>query len=590
DPRLIRAEDFDPSTGSISSSELIYQEDVELRVTMPDDPKIAKLRVYYPQWDGTNFSLELMGEIELTQEQEISPSSIEISSVVPVTTILNNGDSANRIDLSILGDGYTASELSQYASDVQNAIDGLFDSEPFKEYQNYFNVHRLDVTSNESGADHPSDTPPKYKDTALDATYNCAGIERMICVNHGKVNNILFDSVQPNQRDMVLILVNDTKYGGSGGSFAVASIHNSVIELVLHELGHSFGLLADEYDYGNCYNAFEPWQPNVTKEINRHLIKWNVGGGPPTGWIDLATPIPTFGSIPGVPGLYEGAKYCRTGLYRPTYNSKMRSLWRPFEQINEEQLIKRIYHFVSPLDSSRPVNTHITLQKGQNQNFEANVLNPLNHSLNIEWMVDGEYISSGSDFTLNSTALSLGNHAVEVIISDQTTKVRYDPNNVLKEIRSWEVKVDPLNTVQFTLASYSVAENGGQVSIIATRVGDSNGAISVNYATSDNTATAGSDYTATSGTLNWADGDATDKSFTITISDDGKSEGPETFTITLYDPVSGESLDNAIVTISDNDTTIVNLVKFTATALETGVVLEWQTVSEIDTEGFYILR
>ena len=72
-------------------------------------------------------------------------------------------------------------------------------------------------------------------------------------------------------------------------------------------------------------------------------IKWNQ-------WIDAATPVPTFSTVNGVPGLYEGAAYCDTGLYRPTFDSKMRSLNRPFEAINTEQLLKRIYNLVDPID------------------------------------------------------------------------------------------------------------------------------------------------------------------------------------------------------------------------------------------------
>lgn len=89
-----------------------------------------------------------------------------------VTTIRDNGDPANRVDFVILGDGYTASEMSKYAADIENMVTNFFSEEPFKEYQNYFNVHRVDVISNESGADHPE--LGIYKDTAFDATYNCA--------------------------------------------------------------------------------------------------------------------------------------------------------------------------------------------------------------------------------------------------------------------------------------------------------------------------------------------------------------------------------------------------------------------------------
>ena len=354
----------------------------------------------------------------------------------PVTTIRDNGDPANRVDFVILGDGYMSDEMIKYANDVENAVNEFFNQEPFREYQKYFNVHRVDVISNESGADHP---PESYKDTAFDAIYS----GRLLSVSPSKVNTVLSNSINPDQRDMILVIVNDITYGGSGGYLAVASTHPSCIELVLHEIGHSFGLLGDEYDYGTCSVTVEPSQPNVTMETNRDLIKWNIGGGPPTGWIDLATPIPTLSTSNGIPGLYEGARYCSFGVYRPTYNSKMRSLYFPFEQINEEQLIKRVYNWVSPLDSSNPSESEVTLQADEIQLFQVEVLEPLTHALDVEWYVDDQYQSNGLEFTFDSNSFEQGIHTVEVAIGDSTSKVRYDPANVLTAQKSWTVSVMP---------------------------------------------------------------------------------------------------------------------------------------------------
>lgn len=362
----------------------------------------------------------------------------------PVTTIRNNGSSANRIDLVILGDGYTNAELGKYATDAEKAVQGFFAQEPFKEYQKYFNVQRVDVTSAESGADHPENNPPISKNTAFDATYNCGNIARLICVNVSKVQTVLNNSVAANQRDIVLVLVNDTKYGGSGGSVTVASLDPAVIEIVLHELGHSFGLLADEYDYTPppCDKTVEPPEANATREKNRNRIKWNAGNGPPTGWIDPSTPIPTTSTNPGAPGLYEGAKYCGTGLFRPTYNSKMRTLGPPFEQINEEQLIKRVYNWVSPIDSSSPSSSNITLAPGKNQAFQVTVPKPNTHSLSVKWYVDKLPVAEGLTFTFNSAKFKAGPHTVQVVVEDPTSKVRNDLGDVLREQKTWNITVN----------------------------------------------------------------------------------------------------------------------------------------------------
>src|SRR5215218_1890976 len=79
----------------------------------------------------------------------------QLSSAEPFETIINNGSAVNRVDIAILGDGYTSSQMGKYRNDVQAAMTQFFNIEPFREYRNFFNVHRIDVVSSQSGADHP---------------------------------------------------------------------------------------------------------------------------------------------------------------------------------------------------------------------------------------------------------------------------------------------------------------------------------------------------------------------------------------------------------------------------------------------------
>ena len=174
-------------------------------------------------------------------------------------------------------------------------------------------------------------------------------------------------------------------------------------------------------------------------QTQRALIKWNI-------WIDSSTPIPTLTTLPGIPGLYEGAQYCDNGLFRPTYNSKMRSLGVPFEQINTEQLIKRIYNLVSPLDDSTPVSSDVSLAQGQRQVFDVATPAPLTHALMVTWFVDGQPQGTESIFTLETTTLAVGSHTVEVVVEDTTTMVLNDPGQLLIEHRIWNVTVTPPDT------------------------------------------------------------------------------------------------------------------------------------------------
>ena len=355
-------------------------------------------------------------------------------------TIVNNGSASNRVDITILGDGYTAAEMQKYREDVQALMNQFFNNDPFREYRNFFNVHRIDVISNQSGADHPERFPASFVDTALDATYNCNATERLICIDFSKANTIVGSSVAPAQRDIVFVIVNDPAYGGSGGAIAVTSTHPEVVELVLHELGHSFGLLTDEYGGPpppSCNNTMEPFAANATRATDRALIKWN-------HWIDASTPVPTVMALRGVPGLFQGAAYCDAGLYRPTLDSKMRNLGRPYEQINTEQLIKRIYNLVSPIDASQPSQTDITLTETQSQTFSVATLMTFSETVKVDWYLDGVFQSTGAEFTINK--LSSGAHVVEAVVKDTTPMVRKDTESLLIELRMWNVTVNDLPT------------------------------------------------------------------------------------------------------------------------------------------------
>jgi hypothetical protein len=243
--------------------------------------------------------------------------------------------------------------------------------------------------------------------------------------------------VPPSQRDLILVIVNDPEYGGSGGSIAVASTDVLAAELILHETGHTFAFLADEYTSQppSCFDLFEPSEANATKQTIRDLIKW-------TAWIDFATPVPTNDENPGIPGLYQGAKYCPTTLYRPTFNSKMRSLSVPYEQINTEQFIKRFYDFARPIDSQLPASSEISLTQGHSQEFHIVTPQPATHSLDITWVLDGQQVATGAVYTLLSGGLSQGIHSLTATVDDPTPAVRIDPQSRLTQQTTWTIAVN----------------------------------------------------------------------------------------------------------------------------------------------------
>jgi IgA Peptidase M64 len=343
-----------------------------------------------------------------------------------VSTLINNGPSSNRIDISIVGDGYTNAELANYATHVNNFLPTFFAESPFDKYASFFNVHRVDVVSNQSGVDNDP-TQGVMKNTALDMAYWGFGIERLLVIDTAKAATAAASAPDV---DQVLALANSTKYGGAGyaannlGTFA--GNNSSAIDVALHEFGHSFADLADEYDYadGATYTGPEFTEPNVSiktaAQIQSTQTKWH-------RWLPEAN-VDSF----------EGAAYKQFGVYRPTSNSMMRSLGQPFEQVNTEQIIVSAYKTVQPIDSATAAGTYSAAKI-----LVVDPVDPIGHQLSIQWILNGNPIAGATGKTLDVSLLNLpaGAHTISVKVVDNTPLVR-DPvlrNTWMTETRSWTI-------------------------------------------------------------------------------------------------------------------------------------------------------
>lgn len=366
------------------------------------------------------------------------------------------------LDIAILGDGFTAAEQPQYRALVQNLIQAMIAQDPFKEYQRFINFHRVDVISNQSGTDYGDAACTTldpysahcFKDTALDSGFTFPD-KRSMRVDTNKVATALANSLGPpnnSMYDAAVVLVNSTKYGGSAGAFAgIVSIFNGHADGALHELGHTFAHLGDEYGSPGppapapppCVYVNEFQEPNLTAQPVLFQpqndpgqdYKWNY-------WIPPGTPIPTLG-VQNPVGVWEGAAYCNQGAWRPHYESKMRSITYPFGVVNTEVLAKRIYTFAPIVAATNPVvGATVAVPRGQPQSFSIFPLaSPISHGFKIRWSVGGVVAAEGMFFTLNTERLSVGRHTVTAVIFDQTGFVRRDPTNLLNEELSWTVDV-----------------------------------------------------------------------------------------------------------------------------------------------------
>ena len=291
--------------------------------------------------------------------------------VIGRTKILDNGSPAARWNLVLLSDGYRATEMAQYATDAQNFVNSLVATPPFSDsylfgrrLHDAINVYRVDVSSTDSGADDPvpcggtGAMPATY----FDASFCNSGVQRLLIVNNATALNVA--TTQVPQVHMVMVMVNSSIYGGSGGSVATFSKAPSANEIALHEMGHTAFGLADEYEYwAGCgetghdhHPAIEPTEPNVTIDSNRATNKWR-------DLIAASTPMPTTNNADcsqcdpqpspvaaGTVGAFEGAHYYHCDSFRPEFNCKMRALGFPFCAVCQRVIRRRLEPHLPPFN------------------------------------------------------------------------------------------------------------------------------------------------------------------------------------------------------------------------------------------------
>ena len=365
-------------------------------------------------------------------------------------TVENNGPRSQRINIVFLSEGYTAAELPSFAGHVNTAVNYLFSRQPWMQYRSYCNVFRIEIASNQSGCDNG--TAGGTRDTYFNCGFNTVSVPQLLTiegVGPGRAYTLLNQHVP--EYHIPVVIVNDVKYGGSGGPLSVASIHSQSAMVVEHEIGHSFANLADEYDID--YPGYFPSEkPNNTAQTVRHLIKWNI-------WIDAATPVPTpeTAAYDSLVGLFEGSMYRTTGWYRPHNNSLMRSLNRPVGNVNREQFVLSIYSNVDPVDAWSPAGTIFSVNSFQRLNFAVTPKQPTIGAMQTRWFVDNQLLAGETAPTLEviSDVLGNGTHTVKAQVSDLTAFVRNDPSQLLYHDVSWMISLS--NQLPATLAGWRSA-------------------------------------------------------------------------------------------------------------------------------------
>jgi len=255
-----------------------------------------------------------------------------------VTEVLRNGSNGAKLNLVIIGDGFTAADQAAYNTHVTNLVKNLFSKDLYDETMDAYNIYRINVNSAQSGVTkvNASGTVTTARNTALD--YRYSGIWDRCWMEPGpntatRLNDLLTTLVP--QYNYVFIILNETGFGGcaGGGKLAItrgADDNDPGWSTAAHEMGHMVGLLADEYTV-NCdnYTSEEPAQVNVTKNTNRATLK-----GEWKNFVPASRPVPTISGCSAAnpagndtdedAGVFEGAQYTGLGKFRPAYNCRMK--------------------------------------------------------------------------------------------------------------------------------------------------------------------------------------------------------------------------------------------------------------------------
>lgn len=282
--------------------------------------------------------------VRASLKHRIDPNDILIRPLKPThgyRQILGGGNFESRIDIVIVGDGYTREESAKFYSDAARVSGQLMKHEPFASNAGRFNFVALALDSEESGVSEPG--RGRWKNTALSSHYDTFYQDRYLTSSNMRT---LYDALAGVPFEHVIILVNTPRYGGGGiyNSLTVAAADNPTTGVVLvHEFGHAFAGLADEYAYddeqaGTYPGDIEPWEPNITT-LTDFGSKWQ--DMVPEG-VKIPTPVDEMEKRPDIRriwntlpagvqeelnrkvGVYEGGGYRSKGIYRPVQECRMR--------------------------------------------------------------------------------------------------------------------------------------------------------------------------------------------------------------------------------------------------------------------------
>lgn len=343
DPFRSEAETYGDDESSQLDYAILKEPEVEFSILVPDpgfvftleivnNPLQPEIPIYRLARQSFVFTID---PEELILPPMVVSREVEHGAIIGVEKIVDHGPDNKCWTICILAEGYRADEMPKFVSDTLKFIDRFKSFKPFDEFWHRTNVYIVKVSSTDSGADLPAQcqdgAPPVNVNTYFNASFcGAVGNKRLLVVDQRTAKKV-WDNMIP-QAHVTFAMVNSTIYGGSGGNVPVFSTNGSAALIGIHELGHSFFKLADEYETPYINDNPDNY-PNLTSKMQLAQIKWK-------DLIAPATPIPTSRNfcagdpfahpVPdGTVGLFEGGLYQSCNVFRPEKNCLMRTLTKP---------------------------------------------------------------------------------------------------------------------------------------------------------------------------------------------------------------------------------------------------------------------
>jgi len=351
--------------------------------------------------------------------------------VIGTETLWRSGSSEQRLDIALVGDGYTEAEQAQWREDADDLSAALLAVAPLSDYASRINIHRIDAVSAESGISYDCVGECRFRDTAFGTVFPVELANILLGTDYRASAVFQRDqwavarAVSAVPWDHVIVAANTTHYGGFSLHYATAPNGSpDWTGTAVHEFGHLLGLLGDEYVEDICIVSDALGLPD------------NISADPKSPswahWIASDTPLPTPADYAGEVGAFEGAFNC-DDLYRPASTCRMRSSnTTDFCPVCGELMVRQLFRFTDPLEA-------ITAEAVEDEGRAWRFTPEGELDVTIDWTLDGEPLArtaGGEALTVDPGAHGAGEHLLEATAVHNTARVLEDDGD-LEGRRRW---------------------------------------------------------------------------------------------------------------------------------------------------------